>query len=170
MPTMACRSRILSLLKWVCVLVCALSIVALAASLWVVVWWNDSHFVPRFRIYSGCVRVLPDLGWNWVPYDTYDPRPGWHVDVLQPPERARFARFVWLPRLEPEYGFGGPRVTVPLWTPILAFGIPAACLSASHRRRPAGGHCVECGYNLTGNVSGRCPECGTAVKPEGQPR
>ncbi len=26
-------------------------------------------------------------------------------------------------------------------------------------RRPRG-HCLECGYDLTGNVSGRCPECG----------
>jgi hypothetical protein len=25
------------------------------------------------------------------------------------------------------------------------------------------GHCQTCGYNLTGNVSGACPECGTAV-------
>lgn len=23
--------------------------------------------------------------------------------------------------------------------------------------------CPQCGYNLTGNVSGRCPECGTPV-------
>jgi rubrerythrin len=22
------------------------------------------------------------------------------------------------------------------------------------------GHCQKCGYNLTGNVSGVCPECG----------
>lgn len=26
--------------------------------------------------------------------------------------------------------------------------------------------CVPCGYNLTGNVSGRCPECGTIVQSE----
>ena len=25
--------------------------------------------------------------------------------------------------------------------------------------------CEECGYNLTGNVSGLCPECGTPVLP-----
>lgn len=25
------------------------------------------------------------------------------------------------------------------------------------------GHCAGCGYDLTGNVSGRCPECGHAV-------
>jgi hypothetical protein len=25
--------------------------------------------------------------------------------------------------------------------------------------------CESCGYNLTGNVSGRCPECGTAIAP-----
>ena len=25
------------------------------------------------------------------------------------------------------------------------------------------GHCQKCGYNLTGNVSGVCPECGTAT-------
>ena len=26
------------------------------------------------------------------------------------------------------------------------------------------GHCRKCGYNLTGNVSGRCPECGAPVR------
>ena len=26
------------------------------------------------------------------------------------------------------------------------------------------GHCTKCGYNLTGNVSGVCPECGTRIE------
>jgi hypothetical protein len=30
-------------------------------------------------------------------------------------------------------------------------------------RRMASGRCQRCGYNLTGNVSGVCPECGTAI-------
>ncbi len=35
----------------------------------------------------------------------------------------------------------------------------------SDRRRDAirKGVCEKCGYSLTGNVSGRCPECGTDV-------
>jgi len=33
-----------------------------------------------------------------------------------------------------------------------------------YRRRRSSrlhGHCVKCGYDLAGNLSGRCPECGT---------
>ncbi len=26
-------------------------------------------------------------------------------------------------------------------------------------------HCLTCGYNLTGNVSGICPECGSEIAP-----
>ena len=29
------------------------------------------------------------------------------------------------------------------------------------RRRLQGGQCLRCGYDLTGNVSGVCPECGS---------
>lgn len=40
------------------------------------------------------------------------------------------------------------------------------------RRRAArlrAGLCPRCEYNLTGNISGRCPECGVAVEREGKP-
>ena len=33
------------------------------------------------------------------------------------------------------------------------------------RRRPRPGRCPDCDYDLTGNVSGICPECGTLVPP-----
>lgn len=29
------------------------------------------------------------------------------------------------------------------------------------------GHCIQCGYNLTGNVSGTCPECGNVMSNDG---
>lgn len=35
---------------------------------------------------------------------------------------------------------------------------------AGREGRPAH-HCQRCGYNLTGNVSGTCPECGATILP-----
>ena len=41
-------------------------------------------------------------------------------------------------------------------------GIRCGLVQWRHRHiTPA--HCRRCGYDLTGNVSGRCPECGEAV-------
>ena len=42
-----------------------------------------------------------------------------------------------------------------------------ACALASRlRRRLRRGFCCVCEYNLAGNTSGICPECGTALAPE----
>ncbi len=46
----------------------------------------------------------------------------------------------------------------------LAFGLKLAFTPISDRPHPPG-HCKNCGYNLTGNVSGICPECGTPAMP-----
>lgn len=54
---------------------------------------------------------------------------------------------------------------IPLWLSFLIVMIPTAFLWLSDRRRYPAGHCTKCGYNLTGNVSGRCPECGTTIDP-----
>ncbi|MCC6358656.1 MAG: hypothetical protein IT450_07930 [Phycisphaerales bacterium] len=37
------------------------------------------------------------------------------------------------------------------------------------RRRPRPGCCSACGYDLTGNVSGTCPECGRAITSKPAP-
>ncbi|HNO78689.1 MAG TPA: hypothetical protein PKN33_11570 [Phycisphaerae bacterium] len=52
------------------------------------------------------------------------------------------------------------RVSIRPWIPLIAFAILAFILW--RLRRFAGGHCQQCGYDLTGNESGVCPECGTA--------
>ena len=60
-------------------------------------------------------------------------------------------------------------VIVPLWILVVLFGVmPAIWLvkflrayQVSHRIKQ--GCCTACGYDLAGNVSGVCPECGTAV-------
>ncbi len=43
-----------------------------------------------------------------------------------------------------------------------AFGLTWLGLHCRHKP----GHCDRCGYDLTGNVSGRCPECGRPVREQ----
>jgi len=55
-------------------------------------------------------------------------------------------------------------VGVPMLAVFALIAVPTAWLWWRDRRRIPPGHCQKCGYNLTGNVSGRCPECGTAIE------
>ncbi len=42
-------------------------------------------------------------------------------------------------------------------------GVAVSRCTDIERRRRERGACVKCGYNLTGNVSGVCPECGERI-------
>jgi len=59
-------------------------------------------------------------------------------------------------------------VMFPSWFPVLLFGFYP--IVAFYRgpllrwRRGRKGYCKNCNYNLTGNESGVCPECGTEIK------
>jgi hypothetical protein len=58
-------------------------------------------------------------------------------------------------------------VTAPLWFPLAVFAaypVMAFIHGPVRRyRRRRKGLCIKCGYDLTGNVSGACPECGESV-------
>jgi len=59
------------------------------------------------------------------------------------------------------------QLSFPGWLPPLLFSLPPALWLRGfirRRRLRSAGRCQSCGYNLTGNTSGICPECGTAVK------
>ncbi len=51
----------------------------------------------------------------------------------------------------------------PLWMLLAAVLIPTVVMHRWMRQLPAG-CCRTCGYDLTGNVSGRCPECGAGCE------
>jgi hypothetical protein len=58
------------------------------------------------------------------------------------------------------------RFHAPAWLPPLVFGAyPTWCLIGAirKRRRLGRNQCVYCRYDLTGNQSGACPECGKRV-------
>ena len=59
---------------------------------------------------------------------------------------------------------GQPEIVIPLWAFPLAFAIaPGIWGVLAYRRFRPKGHCAACSYDLTGNTSGVCPECGTPV-------
>ncbi len=69
------------------------------------------------------------------------------------------------------------KLVLSAWTPgipIIVFAAYPALVLTTHlvsrirrsilrRRRLRMNHCLECGYDLTGNVSGVCPECGERI-------
>jgi len=66
----------------------------------------------------------------------------------------------WMPHFE--QAFFGFYLSVPLWIPLLLVVVPTVFLFRHERMYP--GHCCQrCGYDLTGNTSGVCPECGQAL-------
>jgi hypothetical protein len=69
---------------------------------------------------------------------------------------------LWIPVSLPALWSDGP-LPVPAWVPVALVCGPMAYVWILARRVPGLGRCQKCGYDLTGNVSGRCPECGTEV-------
>lgn len=76
------------------------------------------------------------------------------------------------PGLNVEWRVSGTLVWFPMWEARCYCVLPAWCLVSGfaplaapfrlrRARRFADHCCARCGYDLTGNVSGRCPECGT---------
>ncbi len=65
----------------------------------------------------------------------------------------------------PQFGSGQCHWCVlPLWKPFLLVAALTILLWWHDRHRIPAGHCQHCGYDLTGNTSGVCPECGRSLK------
>jgi hypothetical protein len=94
-------------------------------------------------------------GWNtWkMGSYVYTPKPGeWihYPDGSVTPPKSRqpsFRRYF---------------VRFPLYLPFLLVAVPTFLVWWKRPRRRRG-HCPQCNYDLTGNVSGTCPECGAAI-------
>jgi hypothetical protein len=155
------RRRIRRVLKWGG-LVLSLIIAAMwVASVYVAIAYEPGGSKPTSILISqGCLARFWLEPWPWEHVAgagwTLLAGNGWSVlywwpDIQNPDP---FATVAWLP----------------LWIPFAALAIPTAVLFWRDRRRIPPGHCQRCGYDLTGNVSGVCPECGMLVaKTAGPP-
>jgi hypothetical protein len=153
MPTL--RRRLLNLLEVVSLLLCAAAILVWVRSFyrWDLVEYVRDGWTLSVMAGSGVADVISSAE---LPEVTGD----WTTEPAPPGARVRWGlRFdfadypAWL-------------VRVPLWFPAALAGVLPAARAwrrVRRRRRRGPGHCARCGYNLTGNVSGVCPECGRTL-------
>lgn len=146
------RGRIL---KWVGLGLCSLLIVAWGVSLR---WWVKVRGPPiEVWLVDGNLSVLNQS-------DRLEPLKTWRFEV----ESVRSSSVRWLHGLCLPQEFVLPDgsnlgFAVPLGSPLLILLPVSVALWRHNRRRPPKGYCQTCGYDLTGNVTGVCPECGEAV-------
>ena len=131
--------RVVAVVAWVVVAACAAGW-AMADRVHVVLRQEER------RGFSVGARVDGDRAFvSWRPAAEY--RPPWAGQV----NRWRFRYTRW--------SDGSGEVGVPVWA-IGAVASVAGTVACFPRRRSKAHQCPACGYDLTGNVSGVCPECG----------
>lgn len=142
------RARVRRALKWAGVLLCAVILVAWLISVRYWVHWVAEDHSGEYMLASGKLTYIPSS-----------------------PPSLGFRGFMYIRRRPAEKGtpWWTTRVTrthflIPLAWPFLIIVAPTALLFWRDRHRIPPGHCQSCGYDLTGNESGVCPECGTACQ------
>lgn len=161
---------------------CAVS--TLLCLVWIIIWWRSQAHAD-FLEYTGekhafslewgaglthtmlAADTATNVGWNFShsPYvnsvwEGMTPRPG------------RWGFGFHLTRTAGRWRLGGQRIClvyIPIWalvgtTALLPlFQVCRFLLKHCHE---AQGECQHCSYDLTGNTSGVCPECGAAVRSD----
>ena len=137
------RNRV-RVMKWMGLLVCIFCVVAFVTSLRISPVARTSRL--SIGIYGGCFFFM--LMRNVTITPTVECRP---------PENLE-----WLPK-KLSNASNDTFLLVPFWMILVIVAIPTFILWRRDRRYPEG-CCQGCGYDLTGNESGVCSECGTEAE------
>lgn len=138
------RSRLRRVFKWAGLVVCVLLTLMIAASR----WWSVER---RGGTYGGIIGRGRLVVLKYGNPDLVD----WQLRRNTPPGFLSWSTL----------RVGATPVVhlrTPLWMLLAIVAVPTVCLWRRDRRHPAG-HCSACGYDLTGNLSGVCSECGEQV-------
>lgn len=137
--------------------------IAMAASIFLQITYAKAMHLPKWGLWLSRGQCCA----GWAHDDPNDPDAP-HYDFEIPHLLMLNADTVgldWsLPELRSETG--STEIRFPLWMPFFLFAITAGLVWYHDRNRPRPGTCTRCRYDLTGNKSGRCPECGEPVPPK----
>lgn len=118
------------------------------------VWRAGSSNSGCVELSAGQIRWRPfsrDPGYTWSLF-RWSQRPWWGIQTDA----------IWGSR---RYFY------LPLWIPLVTtLAITASSFVSWPNRNDRSCVCTLCAYDLTGNVSGRCPECGTPILGEAAQR
>ena len=115
---------------------------------WVIsIWWDFAYVLGKSRIGVGVEDNVAFVDWGFS-----SPTTG---GLIRRNNRPRF----W-----PGLVLSTGKASIPLWALLLISTVPTLLAWRKLRREYPPGHCEKCGYDLTGNVTGRCSECGESVE------
>jgi hypothetical protein len=130
-------------------------------------WWRLAYAIEHGpQAISRCTLEEGTFSFSrfWVG-DSWREPTGWSLRAK--PDPVEYRHFEWWLRTFSR-SLPGSEVSVPLWMPFLLVAAPTMFLWLRDRRRVLPGHCGQCGYDLTGNTSGVCPECGMELARSGE--
>jgi hypothetical protein len=146
-----------------------LALLAATIALWVRSYWRDDSLYLDWRMESIGVNSAGGVITFWRLHGrSHRKKLGW--ESREPEEyylvEHRFGQFGFgrEPTNDPKET--GYNLMVPHWSlllPLSALLLFRVVLLLRSSRSPSRSACEKCGYNLTGNTSGICPECGTAI-------
>ena len=147
--------------------VVSLMLLLATVGLWVEVWnLNTTVFGEEHKVFceghSVCILIIPEeqLFFYYEYQYSIEEFGSVHADV----NILGFAYRSWTENGVELMSFG-----LPLYLFVVVFSIaPTIWLFKWRKRRKLGPNaCLACGYDLTGNESGVCPECGVGVECAG---
>ena len=148
-PMVVTQRRTLSILKYVSAGFCMGVLGAFVFSGWYEVYRTQPTWCVGMGY--GRIKCVLDPGAREEPH--------WRVSRIENPPCWLWGGVIAYPQA----------AIIPLWVVWITALLPTAVLWWLNRSRHREGCCQCCGYNLTGNVSGRCPECGRPTKARGLP-